>query len=152
MHAMQSADFATAFNQLYREIYRRAVRRVADARDSLSPETVALMLHLAEAGPMSLAEMSRHLGRAPSTLSVKVDALEAQGMLARQRDRDDARRSWIWLSAEGRHALDEALQVLDAERVAVAAATLAPATQDALLIGLRALIQALPAPSRDPSP
>ena len=119
---MDEQAFAREFVGLYRELYRVAVRRVDDGRERLSAETTALLLHLAQAGPMSLSDMARHFGRAMSTLSAKVTALEAQGWLARHQDEGDGRRAEIWLSAAGRTALDDALEVLDTSRLARAAA------------------------------
>jgi DNA-binding MarR family transcriptional regulator len=73
---------------------------------------------------MCLSELARHFGRALSTLSVMLAALEDDGLLARQRDGGDARRALIWLSPAGQQALQEALDVLDTHRLATAAATL----------------------------
>jgi hypothetical protein len=61
---MDAPDFAQQFGQLYRELYRLAVRRVSDGREPLSAETTALLLHLAQTGPMSLSQLARHFGRA----------------------------------------------------------------------------------------
>lgn len=144
---MDEQDFAREFGALYRELYRVAVRRIDDGRDKVSAETTAVLLHLAQAGPMTLSEMAQHFGRAMSTLSAKVAALEAQGWLARQPDPTDARRAEIWLSPAGRAVLDEALQVLDTSRLAHAAARLDEARRDALLQGMRELIAAVPAPT-----
>ena len=143
---MDAQSFATHFGELYRELYRLAVRQVDDGRRVMSAETCALLLHLAQAGPMSLSELTRHLGRAASTLSAKVAELEDQGLLARQRDKHDARRALIWLSPQGRSALLASLDVLDTPRVASAAAQLGEAQREQILEGLRALIGALPAP------
>jgi DNA-binding MarR family transcriptional regulator len=141
---MDAPDFAQQFGQLYRELYRLAVRPVADGREPLSAETTALLMHLAQTGPMSLSELALHFGRALSTLSVKLAALEGDGLLARQRDDGDARRALIWLSPAGHQALQEALDVLDTHRLAAAAATLGAAQRQQLLDGMRALLAALP--------
>lgn len=93
---MEPQEFARNFGQLYRELYHRAVRRIDDGRDAPAAETIALLLHLSQAGPMTLSELSRHFGRALSTLSTKIAAQEAQGLLARQRDDADGRRALIW--------------------------------------------------------
>jgi len=138
--------FAREFGQLFREIYGLAVRRIDDGREALSAETAALLMHLARSGPMTLMEMVRHFHRAPSTLSVKIAALEADGLLARQRDEADARRALIWLSPQGRQALDQAMQVLDGSSLDRAAQRLSPAQRTQLLQGLRALTTALSFP------
>ena len=62
------------------------MRRVRDKREQLTRETAAFLLHLAEAGPMTLTELSRHLDRAPSTLSEMVDHLEAKDLIRREPD------------------------------------------------------------------
>lgn len=153
---MDERDFAREFGALYRELYRVAVRRIDDGREKVSAETTALLLHLAQAGPMTLSEMAQHFGRAMSTLSVKVAALEAQGWLSRQPDPADARRAEIWLSPAGRAVLEEAIDVLDTPRLAAAAQVLDAAQRTALLQSLRRLIAAVPPPAsfttEDPRP
>lgn len=143
MTAMDTDQFAAEFGQLYRQLYHLAVRRIADAREQLSAETTALLLHLAQAGPLGLSDMARHFDRALSTLSAKVAALEAEGLLARQRDDGDARRALIWLSPLGRQKLDLALQVLDVQRLSQAAAAISDERRGQLLAGLRELATAL---------
>jgi DNA-binding MarR family transcriptional regulator len=143
MARMDTQRFAQAFGELYHELYRKAVRRVDDGRERLSNETVALLMHLAQAGPMSLSEMAQHFGRALSTLSAKVASLEADGLLSRQRDGDDARRALIWLSAAGRQALHDARQVLDTQQLRNGAARLTAAQRQELIDGLQALSTAL---------
>lgn len=147
LRGMTDESFAREFGALYRELYRVAVRRIDDSRDKVSAETTALLLHLAQAGPMTLSEMAQHFGRAMSTLSVKVAALEAQGWLSRQPDPADARRAEIWLSPAGRAVLEEAVEVLDTPRLAAAAQALDEAQRAALLESLRHLIAAMPAPT-----
>jgi len=154
---MNTDEFAQQFGQLYRELYRLAARRVDDSRSVLSDETTALLQHLAQVGPSRLSELAHHFGRALSTLSAKISALEAEGLLARQRD-DDARQVLIWLSPAGRQALLNALDVLDRPRIAAAADQLDTPQRQQLLDGLRALLAGLPSldsqpgvPSNDPT-
>jgi DNA-binding MarR family transcriptional regulator len=125
--------FATEFEGLFRAVYLTAVRRVRDRRERLSPETVALLDHLAAAGPLTSGELSRHIDRAPSTLSEMVDHLVGKGLLTRDRDPLDARRSLIWLTDAGQAALAEAREVLDHDLLARAAEGLTPAQREALL-------------------
>ncbi len=109
------SDFSADFEALFRATYLAAVRRVRDKRERLTPETVAFLDHLAAAGPMTLGEMARHIDRAASTVSEMVDHLVEKGLLTRDRDPLDARRSLIWLTDEGQGALVEARNVLDHE-------------------------------------
>jgi DNA-binding MarR family transcriptional regulator len=147
---MDPERFAHEFGALYRELYRLAVRRVDDAREVMSAETTALLLHLSQTGPLTLSELARHLDRAPSTLSAKVSELESRGLLARQRDEQDSRRAQLWLSPKGRRALLAAVEVLDSEKLAAAAQAMDVTHQTQLLEGLRALLAALPTPRRTP--
>lgn len=60
---MDAQPFAQAFGDLYRQLYGRAGRCIDDARDAPSAETVALLLHLAQAVPLTLSELAHHLDR-----------------------------------------------------------------------------------------
>lgn len=146
---MDPAAFAERTNAWFRAIYTLGARRVDDARERLSSETVSLLLHLAQAGPLTLTELAAHLARAASTTSAKVAALEAQGLLARQPDEADGRKALIWLSPAGRAALDEAMQVLDAQHLAQAASRLAPDQRATVVQALATLHDALARPHGD---
>ena len=128
-----SDDFASQFEDLFRTTYSRAVRRIRDKRDRLTPETVALLDHMAAAGPMTASELARHIDRAPSTLSEMLTPIKAKGLIASDKDPQDARRSLIWLTDEGQAALIAARHVLDAEVVAGAAGKLSAEERSDLL-------------------
>ena len=138
--------FAAEFEALFRATYRAAVRRVRDKRERLSPETVALLDHLAAAGPLTAGELSRHVDRAPSTLTEMVDHLVDKGLLTRDRDPADARRSLIWLTDAGQAALIEARNVLDLDVLARAGAELTPEQRDSLIDHFRAFVAHLRGP------
>lgn len=135
--------FAAEFEALFRATYRAAVRRVRDKRERLSPETVALLDHLAAAGPLTAGELSRHVDRAPSTLSEMVDHLVDKGLLTRDRDPADARRSLVWLTDAGQAALLESHNVLDLDVLAAAGADLTPEQRAALIDHFRAFVAQL---------
>lgn len=147
---MDADAFADRFALDYQDVYLHAVRRVRDKRDQLTPETTAFLLHLAEAGPMTLTELSRHLSRAPSTLSEMVDHLAAKALVRREPDPDDARRALIWLTAGGREALAEEMRVLDHGRLVRAAARLGPDRRALLAEALGDLVKALKTERTDP--
>jgi len=139
--------FAAQVNVAYQALYHLAARRVADLRELPSVETLALLTHLAQSGPLTLSEMSTHLQRALSTLSVKVAALEEQGLLARQTDPADARRSLIWLSPHGRETVESARQVLCPERLAAAGRHLPASQRERIVQALEELRLVLTHPS-----
>ncbi|MEW5684989.1 MAG: MarR family transcriptional regulator [Pseudomonadota bacterium] len=142
---MEPQAFADVFARAFQDVYLHAVRRVRDKRGRLTPETTAFLLHLAEAGPMTLGELTRHLDRAASTLSEMVDHLEAKGFVRRDADSADGRRTFIWLTTEGREVLAEEMQVLDGGQLARAAARLDPDQRAQLAEAVGALVQALKA-------
>lgn len=141
--------FAAEFEALFRATYLKAVRRIRDKRERLSPESVAFLDHLAAAGPMSLSEIARHVGRAPSTLSEMVDHLVAKGLLTRDRDESDARRSLIWLTEAGQAALIEARNVLEMAQVAAAGVALSAEERAVFLDLYRRLVAAIPNPQKE---
>lgn len=126
-------DFAREFEDLFRATYSRAVRRIRDKRDRLTPETVALLDHMAAGGPMTAGELARHIDRAPSTLSEMLAPIEAKGLIARDKDPADARRSLIWLTDAGQVGLAEARNVLDADILSAAAGRMSPQDRADLL-------------------
>ena len=140
---MDAATFADRFAQAHQDVYLHAVRRVRDKREQLTRETSAFLLHLAEAGPMTLTELSRHLDRAPSTLSEMVDHLAAKDLIRREPDPEDGRRALIWLTAHGREVQAREMYALDREHLRRAAAQLPPDRRAALTEALGDLINAL---------
>jgi len=147
---MTETEFAAAFEDLFRSTYLRAVRRVRDKRERLTPETVAFLDHLAMSGPLTPGELSRHLDRAPSTLSEMIDHLLAKGLLERDRDPADARKSLVWLSEAGRAALIEARQVLDPDILVRAAASLSEFDRAEFLKTFHSFVAGLKGPSHEP--
>ena len=135
-----SNAFAADFEDLFRATYRAAVRRLRDKRERLSPETVALLDHLAAAGPLTAGELARHVDRAPSTLTEMVDHLVEKDLLTRDRDPADARRSLIWLTDAGQAALLESRNVLDLDVLAAAGASLTPEQRQTLIEHFRAFV------------
>lgn len=140
---MNDAEFAQRFEAMFRETYLRAVRRVSDKRERLTPETIALLDHLAMSGPLTPGELAKHLNRAPSTLTEMLDHLFAQELLERDRDPADGRKSLIWLSDLGQTALAEARQVLDTAIVARAAEALTPSERAEFFSTFQRLVMAM---------
>jgi DNA-binding MarR family transcriptional regulator len=140
---MNDAEFAQRFEGLFRETYVRAVRRLSDKRERLTPETIAMLDHLALSGPLTPGELAKHLNRAPSTLSEMLEHLFDAELLERDRDPNDGRKSLIWLSAAGQTALAEARQVLDTAIVARAARALSPAEREQFFNQFQNLVMAM---------
>ena len=133
LYAMKQQDFAHRFEEFYRLTYKYAVRRIADKRERLSPETLALLMHMSMTGPLSMGELSQHLSRAPSTVSEIVQHLIAKNFAEKDRDPKDGRRSLIWLTPQGQKALQSSQQVLDLRHLEKAGKRLSDAQREELL-------------------
>jgi DNA-binding MarR family transcriptional regulator len=130
-------DFCEAFPEAFLAFHRRDGRR-----SELTNASRAVLQHLALTGPVSIGEAARHLERAQSVVSDIVSQLESHGLLEREPDPDNRRRTLVWLTATGFERLRADADVLDRRRVAEAMDQLDETTQRALIGGLRALVAA----------
>jgi DNA-binding MarR family transcriptional regulator len=106
--------------------------------------------HLALAGPLTIGEAAEHLRRAQSVISEIVTHLERDGLLERENDPGDRRRTLIWLTPGGHEALRRDREVLGLDLLARAMARLPPGQADALTAGMRALIECAQSDSARP--
>jgi DNA-binding MarR family transcriptional regulator len=135
---MTAADaFCEAFPAAYLAFHRRDGRR-----SDLTNASRAVLQHLAQTGPVSIGEAARHLDRAQSVVSEIVAQLESHGLLEREPDPANRRRTLVWLTRTGLERLRADADVLDRELVATAMSELDVATQRGLLEGLEALLAA----------
>jgi DNA-binding MarR family transcriptional regulator len=135
------AEAARQLGELYPAVYL-ALHRRDGKRRPLAAASRAVLQHLTLTGPVQVGELARHLGRAQSVVSEIVAHLERDGLLERQRDPADARRTLVWLSGAGVDRLEEERQVLSRELVARAMTRMSPRDLSALLRGLSALVAA----------
>jgi DNA-binding MarR family transcriptional regulator len=98
---------------LLARLARTAGYRVGEALAAMQMRTheFPVLNHLAEAGPVSQQELGVALRINPSNLVGLLDVLEADGLLARTRDRADRRRHLVELTGAGRQRLAKAWQV-----------------------------------------
>ena len=75
--------------------------------------------------------------------------LERQGLLERENDPADRRRTLVWLTAQAHEALRRDREVLSVDHLARAMAQLPPGQADELITGLRTLVD-LATPIRTP--
>ena len=131
----QAERFAEVFRAVYLTFHRR------DGPHSQLPgASRAVLEHLALAGPLTVGEAAAHLGRAQSVISEIVAHLERQGLLEREDDPADRRRTLVWLTPGGHDALRRDREVLSVDHLARALALLPAARADDLITGLRALV------------
>jgi DNA-binding MarR family transcriptional regulator len=129
--------FADRFRAVYLTFHRRD-----GPRSQLQGASRAVLEHLAMAGPLTIGEAAGHLDRAQSVISEIVSHLEDQGLLERESDPADRRRTLIWLTPAGHGALHRDREVLGLDLLARAFARLPPGQADDLIAGLQVLVQA----------
>lgn len=128
--------FAEFFHAIYLTFHRRD-----RPRSELPGASRAVLEHLALAGPLTIGEAAAHMRRAQSVISEIVTHLERDGLLERENDPGDRRRTLIWLTPGGHEALRRDREVLDVDLLARALARLPPGQADALNAAMRALIE-----------
>jgi len=140
---------AERFADLFRAVYLTFHRRDGP-RSQLPGASRAVLEHLALAGPLTVGEAAAHMSRAQSVISEIVTHLERQGLLEREDDPADRRRTLVWLTAQGHEALRRDREVLSVDLLASAMAALPPDQADELIAGLRALVDLAQRPQRPP--
>lgn len=143
--ANDAATFAALFRALYLTYHRRD-----GPRSGLTGASRAVLGHLAHTGPLTIGEAALHLGRAQSVVSEIVDGLERRGLLMRDRDPADRRRTLVWLTSVGIEALRRDGEVLSEAALATAMARMTDADRTALLTGAAALLAAAPPSTHHP--
>src|SRR5215475_954455 len=138
-HVSDERERAELFAAQFRAVYLTFHRRDGP-RSQLGGASRAVLEHLAMAGPLTIGEAAAHLSRAQSVVSEIVSHLEDQGLLERESDPADRRRTLIWLTPAGHEALRRDREVLAVDLLARAMSRLPPAEVDALNSALRALV------------
>ncbi len=127
--------FADLFRATYLTFHRRD-----RPRGQLAGASRAVLEHLAMTGPLTIGEAALHLERAQSVVSEIVSHLVQQGLLERESDPADRRRTLVWLTPAGHETLRRDRDVLDVARLGAALSRLPPGQADALIEALSALV------------
>jgi DNA-binding MarR family transcriptional regulator len=133
---------AEALAELFVAIYLRLHARHFKRGHRANSAGIAVLQHLAMAGPLTVGEAAVHFERAQSVVSEIVDRLVAAGLAERMRDERDRRRVLVWLTPAGFDELERGRQVLSPELVRAAMQRMKPAARRALITGMRALVAA----------
>jgi DNA-binding MarR family transcriptional regulator len=139
---------AERFAELFRAVYLTFHRRDGP-RSQLAGASRSVLEHLALAGPLTIGEAAAHMDRAQSVISEIVTHLERQGLLEREDDPADRRRTLIWLTPSGQEALRRDREVLGVDHLARTMARLPPGRADDLIAGLRTLVDLATTPKED---
>jgi DNA-binding MarR family transcriptional regulator len=137
------AALAATFAALFRAVYLTYHRRDGP-RSGLTGASRAVLGHLAHTGPLTIGEAALHLDRAQSVISEIADGLERRGLLMRDRDPADRRRTLVWLTSAGIEALRRDAEVLSEEALTAAMSRMTHTDRTALLTGAAALLDAAP--------
>ena len=116
-------------------------RRDPKTAQMVSAHQASILDHLDDVDSTNLTVLAAHMGVTPSTMSLNIDRLERKGYVARKRDRFDARRVNLLLTAAGLR-LKNAQSVLEPQRVRLMLKQLTPKQRDQALRGLVVLAQA----------
>jgi len=113
------ADAAQLLEQFYPKIFLAChTRHVNDPGKNikLTANQASILDHLDEEEPVTLQELSLHMGVTPSTMSITVNRLVTLGYVSRDKDKGDSRRVGLRLSKEG-FKIKKSKSVLDSDRV-----------------------------------
>ena len=128
---------ACALSDALRDFYSRC-HRLMDRLMATSGASLArtkLLAYIAEEGPLRSADVVDHFGHAPRTVTEAIDALERDGLVRREPDRDDRRAKRISITAAGLAAIaaSEPVQCAFVEQVFAALDSEERATLGALV-------------------
>ncbi len=146
---MKTEDIAREFTELYRALYLRFYRRRDPRSYRPSGQTMGVMEHLASTGPLTISEAARHFDRSQAATSEIVERMTARGLLERIQDERDRRRHLVWLTGQGRDLLDEERRILSPQTILRSISRMNRKDRDALVRGMRALVEASDAAARD---
>jgi DNA-binding MarR family transcriptional regulator len=133
---------AEELGRLFPAVYLRLHARLPKRGHRPPADAMAVLQHLAIAGPLTVGEAARHFDRAQSVASDLIDRLVSEDLVARIRDDRDRRRVLVWLTPAGQAMLERDREVLSADLCSAAMKKMAPRDRRALLDGMRALIAA----------
>lgn len=140
---MELGDSVRRVQALYPRIWHACHRHphAVTRRSGLTEREGTLLAHLADGRLRSPADLARHLGVAPSTLSETVDGLVDAGLVERRRRRGDRRRVDFVVTDAGREAIADA-SPLDPVRLGRALASLGEAERRRAVEGLALIADA----------
>jgi len=127
---------------LFGVIYRNLVREENDWVEVGKDSRNAALSVLRRGGGCSMSELARFLRMTSANITFLVDKLQAQGLVERQADPDDRRRTIVNLTPSGRDEIDGRKREV-AQRVRRKLAALAPSDRDYLLQTLPKVMEIL---------
>ena len=140
---MDERAAAEEVGRLYPAVYRRFKASHRPVGESgLTARMLAVLQHLAAAGPLTLGELAGHLRLSRAATTELVDRVEERGLVGRIRDERDRRRVFVMVTEEGQAKAAASGRVLGDAALLRAVARMDAEERRNLVEGLRALIRA----------
>ncbi len=139
---MDPEPTAEQYAELFPAAYRLLHRRRDPRAYSPSGETLAVLHHLADSGPLTIDEAARHFDRSQAAISERIARMTERGLVTRIRDQLDRRRHLVWLSEEGEELLRVEREVLSSAALERSFEEMSADDRRALIQGTRALVEA----------
>jgi DNA-binding MarR family transcriptional regulator len=146
---MDAEETARTFAELYAAIYRYTYRRRDPREPRASGEALAMLQHLRDSGPLSIAEAARHFSLSQSSISERIRRLTDRGFVESIPDERDRRRHLVWLTEAGEELLRVEFRVLSPEFLEGATRRMRAADRASLIKGMDALLGAARAHARE---
>ncbi|MEO1109520.1 MAG: MarR family transcriptional regulator [Pseudomonadota bacterium] len=110
---MQDTDLALLIDRLMRKIHSGLQERAPGFdREAVGPGGGIVLMTLADAGRISMNELTKRVARDKSQMTRMVRSLEAKGLVRREVAPDDGRVSLIFLTPKGSEIVGELMQTV----------------------------------------
>jgi DNA-binding MarR family transcriptional regulator len=138
---MNAEDAAAAYADLFPRLYLRFQRHLHHTEYRPTPESLAVLRHIATAGPLTVTEAAQHMDRSQAAMSELIGRLVSRDVLTRFPDERDRRRTLIWITDLGRETLAEANRVLSPDRLRETLEDMDPTKRETLIDLTRELLE-----------
>lgn len=137
------SDVETVMECYVRIYFACHVRSITDPkkRSTISANQANVLEFLDTGEGTTVLDLARHLGVAPSTMSLTLDRLEKGSFVRRQKDPSDGRRTLIFLTGEG-DRIRRRQKLLEPELIAAMLGRMSTARRKEAIAGLLSLTEA----------
>ncbi|MEO0569385.1 MAG: MarR family transcriptional regulator [Pseudomonadota bacterium] len=110
---MQDTDLALLIDRFMRKIHSGLQERAPGFdREAVGPGGGIVLMTLADAGRISMNELTKRVARDKSQMTRMIRSLENKGLLRREVSADDGRVSLIFLTPKGSEIVGELMQTV----------------------------------------
>ena len=108
---MQTSEFAKLWSQLSKD-YK--VHMEGELTPILTESQLTVLEVILDRGTMKPSDFIPYLATSPAAVTMLLDRMEKNGLLARERDNDDRRIVWVSISEKGKQEAERGMQIRDA--------------------------------------